>query len=335
MKQIIKMQFGSHVYGTNVPTSDHDYKSIVLPVYRDIVLQRPFEFKKEATKQGSGKNTKDDIDHGIFGLHHWLHLLVQGQTLCYDMLFTPKSFWLETEYFPAGVWEELVSNSDKLVNSRISAFAGYCQSQAAKYSLKGSNLAAYRKAIDFFSEQPSRMKLQHIRDKIKTELVDTSETETKYNGKSHPVIQLVEIEHKVNGKMEEYLQVGPKSKIPMTAHADLARQVFQEQFNKYGERAKQAETNNGIDWKALMHAVRVCKEAEELLLTGRITFPRPEASVLLQIRKGELSYKAVEDLIVKGLDDITAAKEKTSLPDAPNEQWIEDFLFDVYSTKTR
>ncbi len=40
MKTLVRMQFGSHVYGTNVPTSDHDFKAIHLPEGRDILLQR-------------------------------------------------------------------------------------------------------------------------------------------------------------------------------------------------------------------------------------------------------------------------------------------------------
>ena len=28
---IVKMQFGSHVYGTDLPTSDLDYKAVYLP----------------------------------------------------------------------------------------------------------------------------------------------------------------------------------------------------------------------------------------------------------------------------------------------------------------
>ena len=31
MKTLVKMQFGSHVYGPNVPTSDQDFKAVHLP----------------------------------------------------------------------------------------------------------------------------------------------------------------------------------------------------------------------------------------------------------------------------------------------------------------
>lgn len=325
-QKIVRMRYGSHVYGTNTPQSDFDFKSIVLPEARDILLQRAFRIHKDQTKVGNGKNKPGDIDDTEIGLHYWFRLLAEGQTMCYDMLFTPPAFLLES--YP--LWTEIRKNSDKLVNSRISAFAGYCQAQAAKYSLKGSNLAGFRAAMTLFAALNPHIKLRDIRDAIKTQLVDTSAMEATYNGKQEAVTKFVTIPHKVTGVEEEYLQIGGKTKVPMLTNVKIALDCFTMQFNKYGERAKQAETNNGVDWKALMHAVRVCKEAEELILTGSITFPRPEASLLLQIRKGELTYKAVEDLIVSGLDNIKMAQEKTTLPEEPNHEWIESFIENVY-----
>lgn len=83
-------------------------------------------------------------------------------------------------------------------------------------------------------------------------------------------------------------------------------------------RAKLAESNDGIDWKATMHAVRIAAEAKELLLTGAITFPRPEAERLIQIRTGQVPYKEVEELIEKGLADIKDAETHSTLSNKPN-----------------
>ena len=37
---LVRMQFGSHVYGTNTPASDLDFKAVHLPPARDILLPR-------------------------------------------------------------------------------------------------------------------------------------------------------------------------------------------------------------------------------------------------------------------------------------------------------
>lgn len=40
MKTVVKIKFGSHLYGTNTPASDLDYKSVHIPDVDDILLQR-------------------------------------------------------------------------------------------------------------------------------------------------------------------------------------------------------------------------------------------------------------------------------------------------------
>lgn len=61
---LVKMQFGSHVYGTtNLPTSDLDYKAVYIPSIRDIILQRPKNTITSHTKKDyTAKNTAGDID---------------------------------------------------------------------------------------------------------------------------------------------------------------------------------------------------------------------------------------------------------------------------------
>ena len=39
---VVKMKFGSHLYGTSTPLSDTDYKAVYIPEARDIILQPQF-----------------------------------------------------------------------------------------------------------------------------------------------------------------------------------------------------------------------------------------------------------------------------------------------------
>lgn len=327
MKQIVKMEFGSQIYGTSLPTSDTDYKSIFIPSHREIILQRPPKTIQNNTKKDEhAKNKADDIDFEQYSLHYWMKLFIEGQTVCYDMLFCPEHHVLES----SPEWEEIKKNKDKLVNSKITSFAGYCQTQAAKYSLKGSNLAAYEMTINLLKEKHNHLRLMSIRDEIEEKLIKVAQNDMKYNDKGEPLIKIVDIPHKVTGVMEQYLQVGPKTKVPLNAKIQIAIESYEHQIRQYGERAKAAKLNQGVDWKALMHAVRVCKEAEELLLTGNITFPRPEKDLLLQIRKGELPYEQVSELIVQGLDSLNDAKNKSTLRSKPDIDWIDDFVYNTY-----
>lgn len=86
----------------------------------------------------------------------------------------------------------------------------------------------------------------------------------------------------------------------------------------YGRRAKQAERQDGVDWKALSHAVRVGQEAVELLSTGRLRFPLAAAQYLLAIKLGRVPYGAVEREIEAVRDEVERAAERSALPDEPD-----------------
>ena len=57
--------------------------------------------------------------------------------------------------------------------------------------------------------------------------------------------------------------------------------------SRYGKRA-QAAAAEGLDYKSLSHAVRLIGEAEEFLLHGRITLPRPDAAFVLAVKQGQI-----------------------------------------------
>jgi len=330
MVELIKMQFGSHVYGTNVPESDTDYKGIFIPEPRSLILQNATKHINKNTKSNSHtRNTKDDIDEEWFSYSQFLKLLLQGQTGMLDMLFTPEKHYVSTSFKELNSWNEIRLNRSSFLHSGTSAFAGYCQGQASKYSLKGSNLAAYRLAYEFFSKQNPYIRVEDIEEQINTELIKVAIAETKYHDKGEPIIKWVEHKER-DDKIGKYLQIGPKTKHGLRVRCDLAADIWKRCFDKYGERAKMAETNEGVDWKALMHAVRIAAEAKELLLTHQITFPRPEAPLLLKIRTGKLPYAEVADLITQGLDDLNTAKEKTTLPPNPDYKLAEKLVLEVY-----
>jgi len=101
-------------------------------------------------------------------------------------------------------------------------------------------------------------------------------------------------------------------------------------FEEYGQRALLAEKNEGVDWKAMMHATRVCREAEELLLTHTISYPRPEAVLLLQIRKGELPYRQVAELLEAGMERLEECQRLSTLPEEPDRAFGEQMAVSAY-----
>ncbi len=277
MDLIVEMRFGSHLYGTATPRSDLDYKAVYLPEARDILLQRVrAALAVVPAKDPGDRNAPGDIDREIFSLQRYLELLAEGQTLALDMLFAPDS---AMTIEPAPLWREIQANAPRLVTRRASAFLRYCRQQANKYGLKGSRVAAARQAAEFLAAAEaaygSAAKLSIAEQEV-TAFAATSE---------HAA--LVDLPMP-SGLLVRHLEVCGK-KMPFTSSIKSAREIARRMADEYGERALQAERNEGVDWKALSHAVRVGREAVEVFTTGRITFPLPCAAELLAIKRGEVA----------------------------------------------
>src|ERR1700728_5416999 len=142
---VVRIKFGSHLYGTNTPESDLDYKSVHIPSGRDILLQRvKGSVCSQRSKAEGEKNLAGEVDEESYSLQRYLDLLVQGQTVAIDMLFAPDP--LENSI----IWREIQANKHRLLTKKSTAFVGYCRTQANKYGIKGSRVAAARDAYKLF-----------------------------------------------------------------------------------------------------------------------------------------------------------------------------------------
>jgi len=320
------MKFGSTIYGTSTPESDTDYKAIYLPSGNDIVMQRiQGSINNNTKKDERSKNTADDIDIEMFSLDKYIKLLLEGQTVAIDMLFTPDEFIEQS----SPLWDHIRENKDKFLHSGILSFVGYCRTQANKYGIKGSRMRAVKDTIEFFKA----MTYNHPNsfDERLRDAFHISTLEAFAEGKEF--INVIMLTNK-DGLSEPYLEVvGRKYGMGITV-----KEVFKlltKIWDNYGERSRQAMNNDGIDWKALMHAVRIQHEAQELLTTGHITFPRPERELLLKIRNNKhkvtMPYKEVAKIIEDGLDDLEALK--SNLPKKPNYVFASKLVENAYSSE--
>ena len=319
MKLIVQIKFGSHLYGTSTQKSDLDIKSVYLPSARDILLQqvRPMLSGSRGKKHGE-KNTPDDVDREAYSLQRYLEFLAQGQTVALDMLFAPDWAMIEP---PDQTWFDIRALAPKIMTKGATAFVKYCRQQANKYGIKGSRVAASRVALDILRKSEKKYgaqeKLEAAYDDLK-EAVDGNEFLAFSQGKQP------------DGKSITYFEVCGK-KTMLTASIKFAREVSQNLVNEYGQRALAAEKNEGVDWKALSHAVRVGREAIELFETGHITFPRPEAPHLLAIKQGRVKYQDVAEEIEQLLVDVEQAAAQSKLPDKADTTVIDDFVAEQYA----
>lgn len=314
MEPIIQIKYGSHLYGTSTPSSDLDIKGLYIPLAKDILLQRVqpiISFKRP--KAHGEKNTSEDVDYELYSPERFLSLLAEGQTMALDMLFAPTSAMLME---PHPLWNEIKALAPKLLTKQAGSFVRYCKQQANKYGIKGSRVAAARIALEYLTEAESThgstAKLAVAAESLKALAAD------------HEFLAIGE-DTEPNGNPVLYVEICGKKAL-FNASIKSARAIAQRLMDEYGERARAAERNEGIDWKALSHAVRVGHEAIEFLTTGHITFPRPEAAHLVDIKLGKLPFQQVSEEIEQLLIEVEAATAISTLPDSFDKTVMDDFI---------
>lgn len=318
IKTIVRMRFGSHLYGTNTPESDLDIKAIYLPTARDILLQRVKPAVTGHREKAKGeKNTADDTDFEAYSPAKFLNLLSEGQTVALDMLFAPPGAMLET---PDAIWREMQDLAPRLFSKKTTAFVSYCRQQARKYGVKGERLSAVRLALDGLTEIEANYGSNEKLGAAAGELAALTET--------NPLLAIVQLPNP-DGSLASYFDVAGKKAI-FSASIKAARAMTQSLFDEFGARTRAAEANQGVDWKAMSHSVRIARQAIEFLETGRIIFPRPEAAHLLAIKRGELPYEVVGAEIEDLLSAVELAAVRSNLPDDCDPTIADDFVMRLY-----
>lgn len=293
MTILVKAVAGSHLFGLNTPTSDMDYKGVYLPKARDILLGTVQDSIKNSTNNTNTKNCKDDVDTEFYSVQKFFKMLKEGQTVALELLFTPDQFIIEKH----PLWDDIVKERNKYVHKGLNAFIGYAKQQADRYGLRGSRMGALEALLPIL-EVNRCMRTSDLLNK-------------------HPEILNIPHCEKIVGKdKREYLSVCSK-KFDMRSWTDDVESTLGKFYSEYGERSRDAKENNGIDWKALSHALRVMHQGKELLDSGHITLPLPSsvANYIMQVKKGELDYLTnVQPTIENWMELLKNAENVSNLP---------------------
>jgi len=303
---IVRLKFGSHLYGTNSETSDEDFKGVFLPTKEEVLLGKvPKSYNFTTKPKGSeDKNTSEDIDTEIYSLHYFLKLALEGQTVAIDMLHAPDNMIMEKDN--KGIWDYLVNHRGMFYTKNLKAFVGYARKQAAKYGIKGSRLDAARQVVNTLKRVPLDWKLDTF---WKTLPVGEHQyfVEDSPNGIK---------QYQVCGKILQSTQ-----KIGYTI------EILEKFIDQYGKRALLAESNIGIDFKAVSHAIRAAMQIKEIFLNNDIVFPLKEAKFLKEVKLGTLDYNTIVSPRLEGLmDEIEVLSENSTLPSKPDYKFWEEWL---------
>ena len=311
MKQpnlLFRCRFGSHLYGTDTPSSDTDYKGIFLPTPKQVITQSVPKSLHTTTGTNRSKNSPEDTDEEIYSLHYFLTLAGKGETVALDMLHCPTTHTLTT----SEEWQFIRTNRQRFYTRTLRAYVGYCRGQAAKYGIKGSRLDDCRRVVEFLTGREG--KLAEFWDEL-----PTGEHIRKYEEENST---------QTDRRMYEVCS----RKVPVTASVQYVRTVFQKYFEAYGARAHLAAENKGIDWKAISHAFRGGFQLKEILLTGDLKYPLRDRDFLKLVKAGAFHYQndGIGQQLDELVEEIFALSEASGLPKNVDMGFWEDFLVGLY-----
>ena len=119
----------------------------------------------------------------------------------------------------------------------------------------------------------------------------------------------------------------------MTIRVSELKDKFSRVWDEYGARARQAETNEGIDWKALSHAYRGGIQLLEIYQTGDLKYPLGQASFVKQIKAGEINFKSFQECLEDLISDVDKAcvqAGKNGMPAKVDRQFWENFVHNTH-----
>jgi len=299
------------MYGTNTPDSDRDYKGIFLPSKEQILLGKIPRTLTFDTKQNSNiKNTSEDIDTEIYSLHYFIKLACGGQTGPIDMLHCPNNLLIRT----SKIWDFIVKERHRFYTKNLNAFVGYARQQAAKYGIKGSRLNDAKRVVDFLLDY---------------NVSDYSSPNDRIGDIWDKLPEGEHINKIVDRKGNPLYQVCGRS-VQVGARLGHAFDVFNRFVINYGKRAEMAAQNQGIDWKAVSHAMRAAIQIKEIFTKGIITFPLKEAEYLKKIKAGQLHYKnEVGPKLEELMAEIEELSNNSILPEKVDRTFWDNFLMEV------
>ncbi len=309
---VMKSVFGSTLYGTDTPESDMDYKGIYLPDSKSILLGTAKDHYSENTASQHVKNTSNDVDITMYSLKYFMEMAMKGETFTIDMIHTPSELIVDYDYIDP--WDFIYKNRSRLYTTDMKAYLQYVKTQAARYGIKGSKVASLKLVWNAVKD---------LQESYTMSLEELMKTEDLFTAPKHvsltKSVKLSDVTSKLpvtdHCFFTECKKTGFKfysvngSKYQLSISLTEFKHKIKAAWEKSGERARLAERNEGIDWKALHHVVRGSMQLLEIYSTGDLKYPLAHRNVLLDIKQGKLQYKAVSELIEDLISDVDKAAE--------------------------
>ncbi len=283
---------GSRLYGTATPDSDYDSRGVCIP---------PLEVLLDPFMKFNVKDSFDGEDRSIYDLGNFLKLCSDNNPNVLEMLFIPDSFVM----YKTKTWDKIISNRDLFLSKNIKhRFLGYAFSQ----------LEAIKRHREWFISPPDHKPTREEFGLTQTPLVSEANIQNMmgvpnelFKEKHYEELQRERKYREVKKKWDNYMQW---------------------KTNRNPKR-KASEEAIGFDGKYASHLFRLMSEGKELLLTGNITFPLPNAEWLLSIKNGFYQYEEILEMAKSMESEFETWYNESPLPHKPNINAIKQLYFEI------
>lgn len=335
--------YGSKLYGTSTPTSDTDNKVVYVPALDDLLLGNKLKiYKKRFDAEGNPVgNSVTMPDGGIeteyFPVHTFVRDFVDGQTYALEMAFAylsygpPKhSFGYTIEKPTYDFVREMV---EKFSNAEVYSMVSFAMKQTFDYVKRGERLNDARKVLAAIDEVQSSTVPLVAHGGHEARLDWELDGEMVLDHIAHLADLKTDVQNGGN-KPQRSLEMNGRSYLESTTLAHLRIQV-EKQIASFGDRST-AAADTKVEHKSRSHAIRVYQQAIELLDTGTITFPRPNAEFLLKVKEGREDPELVKQLLLDLDDEVqtkiltSTMRKKTPELQAAAEEWLLEQLHGFY-----
>ncbi len=297
--KILEIKVGSHLYGTNTPTSDIDYSGIFLPSKALVFgFQRVEEVNLSIMdKDEAGKNTQNAVDRKLYELRKFVKLALENNPNLIEQLFVnePNIVYIND----AG--RALLAQKHRFPHQGlVKKFKGYAFSQKHKMVIRTDKFHELENAFNYLKAYADQ----------KTLLIELKE-------KYLPFMTF----------NQDYCVIGDLN-LQKGIFVKKAVSMIEERLSKVGNR-KTLITKYGFDTKFASNLIRLILEGKELVSTGEIVFPLAYKQTILDIKLGLWTIKEVLDYAEQLEAETDVAVEKSDLPSKPRFDEIEQFTIQL------
>lgn len=317
MNVLYETLVGSHLYGTNTPESDLDICGVYVPSKEEIlgISRYPDEVDRSQKISDGPRNTAGDVDCKYYSIKRFLQLAIQGQPAAIEMLFSRP---IDARHATA-VWvSDMVWLRDNAIISKkcIAPFLGFAQAQAEKMVRRGEKYNDITKVLARLNELTGERLTETLLANRVSLLHDVKDWWVHTNDHGYQQLCFAGSDYDVGISLRTF------------------KKQLQRKEERYGTRSKAAALEH-LDYKSLLHCMRLLYQAEEFIATGKITLPlrSDHRDFLLSIKRrewpteGQDVFSEVTARIASIRQDCERSK---SLRPTPLIAPIEGFLIDVH-----